>query len=694
MKKTLKSKRKLAEKSKRPNKRQILKTTGSKKKPASKLKRKSLKDFARYLREKKLREYSVYYIDIIKTMDIPLMKLVIAKGLIKNISDEDSIKMTMDSQAKFLSSLEDNTAIVNAQVSLKLWEEDKIPGIGKNDILPSDLVLIYAAQKKAIFNFLPEYSANSEESIAIVQEFEDFHTRVQNDASQMLFKIQKTTAEQLRHAEQYFKLIIDGVKDYAIFMVDTSGCVQSWNKGAERIEGYKASEIIGNPTSIFYLEKERHEGIPKDNLNKALANGSYEIEGWRMRKDRSIFWANVIYTAVYDDKGILTGYSQIIRDLTTRKKYEEEIKKTNDFLDSVLENIPNMVFVKDARELRFVRFNKAGEELLGFPRKELIGKNDYDFFPGEQAENFTAKDMEVLRGNNVVDIPEEKIDTNNGQKWLHTRKIPIKDSSGKPLYLVGISDDITDKREFDEQVKQLNRELTRSVNELELANKELESFSYSVSHDLRAPLRAIRGYTKILMEDYAASLEEDARKMMNSVAGNAERMSQLIDDLLAFSRMGKKEINFAKVDMNAIAKSSLQAVKFAHNNSLKAKVTIKELLPALADNSLLENVFTNLISNAVKYSGKKENPEVEIYSYSNDGESIYCVKDNGVGFDMKYYDKLFGVFQRLHSTAEFDGTGVGLALVKRIITRHGGRVWAEAEPGKGAVFYVALQSIN
>ncbi|HXP52818.1 MAG TPA: PAS domain S-box protein [Bacteroidia bacterium] len=696
MKKTLTNKLNMAKRDELSNKRKISITTGSKgiKKTVSSLKKKNLGDFAKYLREKKLREYSVYYMDVIKTMNIPLMKLAIEKGLIKNMSDENSIKMTMDSQAKFLLSLEDNTAIANAKMSLKMWEEDKIPGIGKNDILPSDLVLIYAAQKKAIFSFLPEYAANAKESVAIVQEFEDFHTQVQNDASQMLFKIQRSTADQLRQAEEHFKLIVHGVKDYAIFMIDVAGYVRSWNKGAETINGYRADEIIGKPVSIFYLEKDRKDGIPEHNLKVALEKGSYEIEGWRMRKDRSIYWADVIYTSIYDNNGVHTGFSKITRDLTSRKKIEEEIKRSNDFLDSVLENIPNMVFVKDARELKFVRLNKAGEELLGFSRKDLLGKNNFDLFPKEQAEQFTVKDMEVLKGDKVVDVSEEQIDTKNGQRWLHTRKIPIKDSSGKPLYLVGISDDITDKREFDEHVKQLNRELTRSVNELELANKELESFSYSVSHDLRAPLRAIRGYTKILMEDYAASLEEDARKMMNSVAGNAERMSQLIDDLLAFSRMGKKEINFAKVDMNAIAKSSLQAVKFAHNNSLKAKITIKELLPALADNSLLENVFTNLISNAVKYSGKKENPEVEIYSYSNDGESIYCVKDNGVGFDMKYYDKLFGVFQRLHSTAEFDGTGVGLALVKRIITRHGGRVWAEAEPGKGAAFYVALQSIN
>ena len=250
--------------------------------------------------------------------------------------------------------------------------------------------------------------------------------------------------------------------------------------------------------------------------------------------------------------------------------------------------------------------------MLGYSQKDLIGKNDYDFFPKEQADTFTSKDREVLINDKACNILEEPIDTKSGKRWLHTRKIPVKDTSGKPIYLLGISEDITEKKEFDEQVKQLNYELTRSVNELELANKELESFSYSVSHDLRAPLRAIRGYTKILMEDYASALEDDAKKMMTSVAGNAERMSQLIDDLLAFSRMGKKEIGISQVDMTAIAQSSLQTVKFTNNNYLKAKVEIKHLLPALADQALIENVFTNLISNAVKYSSKKESPVIEI----------------------------------------------------------------------------------
>jgi len=400
---------------------------------------KTLKDFVIYVRKNRLKEYAGYYTKVIMGMDIPLLKLVIEKGLMKDISEEAMKQRTMDSQEKFLLSLEDGTALENTKASLKMWEEDKMPGISRNDIIPADLILIYAAQKQAILHFLPDFTTDAKEAIAIVLDLENFYTLSQKEASQMLYKIQGET---------------------------------------------------------------------------------------------------------------------------------------------------------------------------------------------------------------------------------------------------------------ETKVRLLNTDLSKSMMELELANKELESFSYSVSHDLRAPLRAIRGYTKILQSDYSASLDQDAKQMMNSVADNAERMSHLIDDLLTFARMGKKELNIANVNMTDVAKSALETIKLEQNNSMKAKIIINELLPAVADNTLMGSVFTNLISNAVKYSGKVANPVIEVKSYTKDGENVYSVKDNGVGFDMKYYDKLFGVFQRLHSMAEFDGTGIGLALVKRIVTRHGGRVWAESEPGKGATFFIALRATN
>ncbi|HWB63245.1 MAG TPA: ATP-binding protein [Chitinophagales bacterium] len=237
--------------------------------------------------------------------------------------------------------------------------------------------------------------------------------------------------------------------------------------------------------------------------------------------------------------------------------------------------------------------------------------------------------------------------------------------------------------------KKASEELERKNAALTVSNAELESFSYSVSHDLRAPLRAIYGYTKIILDDYAENLETDARDMMKKVLDNAEKMGQLIEDLLAFSRAGRKQITRNPLSMDDLARKTLMEMKeqIKINN---ATIAINNMPPAHADYNLIAQVYTNLLSNALKYSRNNDNPVIELGAIEKDGRPVYYVKDNGVGFDMRYYDKLFGVFQRLHSTTEFEGTGVGLALVQRIISKHGGSIWAESALGQGATFYFTI----
>ncbi len=237
-------------------------------------------------------------------------------------------------------------------------------------------------------------------------------------------------------------------------------------------------------------------------------------------------------------------------------------------------------------------------------------------------------------------------------------------------------------------------QLLKVVNdELEYANNELDSFSYSVSHDLRAPLRAINGYAQVLMEDYGHQLDESGKNTINVIIKNAFKMAALIDDLLTFSRIGKQGLTKVVLNMNTIVSTIVNEFKSQEkNNSVDFKIA--HLEETEGDSSMLKQVITNLVSNAIKYSGKKEKPVIEIGSFKKDNMCVYYVKDNGAGFDMKYYDKLFGVFQRLHSASEFEGTGVGLALVQRIIKKHQGEVWAESEPEKGATFFFSLPLKN
>jgi signal transduction histidine kinase len=239
--------------------------------------------------------------------------------------------------------------------------------------------------------------------------------------------------------------------------------------------------------------------------------------------------------------------------------------------------------------------------------------------------------------------------------------------------------------------QKLELTIERRTHDLEVANKELEAFSYSVSHDLRAPLRSINGFSRILLEDYGHLLDEEGLQTLNTIMRNGTRMGQLIDDLLAFSRLGKQHVAKLNLDMTAIAKTVSDDLKEHYGN--KSEIVINPLPEIKGDSSMLRQVMQNLISNALKYSMKKDKPLVEIGAYRENGENVYYVKDNGAGFNMQYYDKLFGVFQRLHNGNDFEGTGVGLALVHRIIAKHEGRIWAEAKENEGATFFFALPVI-
>jgi PAS domain S-box-containing protein len=413
--------------------------------------------------------------------------------------------------------------------------------------------------------------------------------------------------------------------------------------------------------------------------------------------DRGTTLVSLLVTLALASAIFIALFRAAHREMRARGSAENDLLESNRFLDSLIENLPVMVFIKDARTLRYVRQNRATLDLLGLTRADVIGKNDHDFLPAEQADFGLAKDREVLDGGRLLDIPEQSVDTRLlGTRILHTMKMPILDERGEPKFLLGIAVDITASKLAEQAIRELNAELSYKAAQLEVTNNELESFSYSISHDLRAPLRAIDGFAQMMQEDYQERLDAEGKRYLSVIRQSSSRMGALIDDLLEFSRLGRQPVAHGEINVDALVREVVAEVLNSEPRGERGaaaaapQIEVGPLPPARGDRGLLRQVWSNLIANAFKYSGKVQRPFIQVSGSEVGAENHYSVRDNGVGFDMQYADQLFRVFQRLHRADEFGGTGVGLAIVHRIVTRHGGRVWAEGVVNDGAVFSFSL----
>lgn len=368
-----------------------------------------------------------------------------------------------------------------------------------------------------------------------------------------------------------------------------------------------------------------------------------------------------------------------------------ELVVANNFLDSMIENLPNPIYLKDAVDLRYVRINRAAEQILGVRREQVIGKTAYELFEKNEADTTLAQDQQVLASRAVVEIPEHRLTSlNHGEVLLHTRKAPILNHHSEVTHILGITEDITQQKAMEKEILSLNAALRIRAEDLQDTNKSLESFTAAATHDLRSPLAVIGGYAGLLESKYASRLDEKGRRYLYAIRKNVQNLSQLIDDLLAFSKLGRRAISKATVDMQGLAHQVVAEMLQFYPEDKKPKIELGVLPPAPADATLLRQVWVNLLSNAVKYSSRATSPLIEVSGRIDDAEAVYSVRDNGAGFSMDHYDKLFEMFQRLHTDDEFDGHGVGLPIVHRVVTRHGGRVWAEGKVGQGAVFHFAL----
>lgn len=400
-------------------------------------------------------------------------------------------------------------------------------------------------------------------------------------------------------------------------------------------------------------------------------------------------WVRTVGEAERDETGKITVVQGAFQDITERKQSEKKIKESEETYRNLFHNAQVGLFRTRISDGKILESNAQLAKMFGYDsRDEFIA--EYKTSGNYVDPGTREKMLQEIKNNGFVSNYAARFYRRDGSVFWARYSAKIYPDKG---WIEGVAEDITDRKRAEEEIIRLNAELEQRVIErtaqLEQSSRELEAFSYSVSHDLRAPLRAIDGYANILIEEYSPHLGSEGSHICSVISENALQMGKLIDDLLAFSRAGRAEMQYHPVDMEALAKSVFNELTTPEDRK-RIAFRIASIPKAMGDAVLLRQVWMNLLGNAIKYSSKKEQAVVEVNALQEGGNVVFSVRDNGAGFDMKYAKKLFGVFQRLHSQKDFEGTGVGLAIAHRIITRHGGRIWAEGETGKGATFYFYL----
>lgn len=501
----------------------------------------------------------------------------------------------------------------------------------------------------------------------------------------------------LRQSEERFRLMVEGVKDYAIFMLDTEGHILTWNEGAQRTKGYSGEEIIGRHFSTFYTAPDLEDKKPERELKIAVATGKYEEEGWRVKKNGSVFWANVVITALFNENNQHIGFSKVTRDLTDRKENEEHLRQSEERYRSLVEQVLDYgIFMLDEKG-RIISWNEGAKRIKGYTAEEILGKYFSIFYTEEDIiMGKPAYELKVARSKGKYEEEGWRLRKDGSMFWANILITAVYNNQGLLIGYSKVTRDLTERKEAEralresyERYRMLTDELKRANAELSYANQELEQFTSIVSHDLQEPVRTIKSFLQLIdikLEDATvAELKGYLQKSQNA----ANRMRELIQNLLHYAQLSRGEMVCEEVDVNELFNQALQNLRTAIEAN-NAQINIENEVPYIfGDRIQLVQLVQNLVGNALKFT-VSEVPQIHIRCTNEHGVVQFSVSDNGIGIAKGDLHKVFEIFKRLSTEKAYPGTGIGLAICKKIVDRHHGRIWPESTPGKGTTFYFTL----
>ena len=498
-------------------------------------------------------------------------------------------------------------------------------------------------------------------------------------------------------------------------MLDPDGYVTTWNAGASRLKGYTADEIIGKHFSIFYPQEAIERNWPAKELEMAAAEGRFEDEGWRLRKDGTPFWANVVITALRDKNGGLIGFGKVSRDLSDRRRAEHTVRESEERLRLIIDStVDYAIFMLDPNGY-VASWNPGAERIKGYTADEIIGQHFSKFYTaGANETGWPA--FELKEATRVGRFEDEgwRVRKDGTTFWANVVITALRGPDGTLRGFAKVTRDLTQRKAHEERISRLTAELQRRVAELGLSNRELaqrnaenESFVYSVSHDLRAPLVNLQGFSQELAlsgESLAKLLEgpgipeatrREARALLDGeiqesisfVRNSVRHLGSIVDGLLRLSRVGRIEYESLPVDVESVIRDMVNSM---HSTiaGVGATVDVGPLPTVIGDRNAIGQIFANVIGNALKNLDASRPGRISI-SASSDTPPVFAIRDNGIGIPPEYHAKIFQVFQHVHKVHNA-GEGMGLAIVRRIVEKHGGRIWFESAPGVGTTFYFTL----